>query len=261
MVYLQSFEIKENTGAYPLSLPVLQERICFHSPITILCGRNGCGKTTLLDIIAEIAQAVRIGDEHIWKKFSEDDVLGKVRLSFSKKPIWKSYFSAENFSQYIMWQEQTKEEAYSEMEQIEAAYERGEISRSVADEMKKVHSYTIGSINEQYTSQLSNSSHGEGYMAFFKKRIHGDGFYLIDEPEGALTYENQFYLAAMIMEAARDNSQFIIATHSPVLSAIPDADILYYDSDRLIHTKYENLPDIQFLDMFMKRREQLFGQI
>lgn len=102
MVYLRSFEITENTGKYPLNLPVLQERISFCEPVTILCGRNGCGKTTLLDLIAEIAQAVRI------------------------------------------------------------------------------------------------------------------------------------------------------------LSAIPGADILYYDDDTLVRTRYEDLPDVKFLDMFMKRRGQLF---
>ena len=261
MVFLRSFEILKKENKYPLCLPVLQERITFSAPITILCGTNGCGKTTLLEIIAEISEAVRIGDTHIWKKFSEDDVLGYVRLSYTRKPLYRSYFSAENFSQYIMWLEQTRDEANYAIAAIDESCEKGEISKSVANEMKKVHKYTLLSIDEQYGSQLSHRSHGEGYMDFFRKRLHGDGLYLIDEPEGALTYENQFYLAAMIIRAAREGSQFIIATHSPVLASIPGAEILKYDGDELVASRYEDLEDMRFLEMFIRRRDELFKQV
>ena len=261
MVYLRSFEILEKKDTYPLCLPVLQERICFSAPVTILCGTNGCGKTTLLEIIAEISEAVRIGDEHIWKKFSEDDVLGQVRLTFSQKPLYRSYFSAENFSQYIMWLEQARDEANAAIADIDRACADGEVSEAVAFEMKKVHYYTLSSINEQYGSQLSQKSHGEGYMAFFKKRLHGNSLYLIDEPEGALTYENQFYLATMIMRAASEGSQFIIATHSPVLASIPNADVLMYEDNTLKKARYEDIADMQFLEMFMRRRKELFRQV
>ena len=95
-------------------------------------------------------------------------------------------------------------------------------------------------------------------MEFFDRRLAPEGFYVMDEPEGALTYRNQYNLAVKIREAAKNGCQFIVATHSPVIAAIPEADIYQCEDGVFEKRCYEQLDNIGFLEMFMRRRDMLF---
>lgn len=106
---------------------------------------------------------------------------------------------------------------------------------------------------------LAEVSHGQGFLKFFDKRLKENGLYIIDEPEATLSSENQFLLAARIKDAAeRKNCQFIICTHSPVISAVPCADVYEIVEDKLVKTEWENVSDVNFLQMFFKNKDRLF---
>lgn len=77
---------------------------------------------------------------------------------------------------------------------------------------------------------LHNQSHGESFLSLVQNRFRGNGFYILDEPEAALSPMRQLTLLIEINNLVKNNSQFIIATHSPILLAYPDAQIYNLDS-------------------------------
>lgn len=104
-----------------------------------------------------------------------------------------------------------------------------------------------------YEGTLSAESHGEGFIDFFKSRIIKNGLYLLDEPEGALSYENQYLLSLILMDAAQMDS-----THSPVITAVPGAVIYQIDANGAARKAYDELENISFLKLFMARRDAFF---
>ena len=116
---------------------------------------------------------------------------------------------------------------------------------------------TIGEMDAQYRAELTERSHGEGFLDFFGQRLVRGGLYLLDEPEAALTYFNQLVLLNMIRDAAAGDCQFILSTHSPVLCACPGAEIYELSPEGPVKTEYDSLTNVRFLRMFLSEREQL----
>ena len=89
----------------------------------------------------------------------------------------------------------------------------------------------VGDAYARYGGEsLHTRSHGEGYLALMSSRIGDEGIYLLDEPEAALSPQRQLALLALIADRIRGgNTQFIIATHSPILMTVPGAEILLID--------------------------------
>ena len=102
-----------------------------------------------------------------------------------------------------------------------------------------------------YSGELGEQSHGEGYIDFFGSRLQSNGLYLMDEPEGALSYYNQFVLMNMIADAVQRDCQFILSTHSPVLLAYPQATLYAFDNGLLTETSFRALENISFLRDFL----------
>jgi predicted ATPase len=130
----------------------------------------------------------------------------------------------------------------------DAYYFRGELVSHFAallDERRE-DPYFWGDPYARYGGQsLTNRSHGEGFLAIIQNRV-GRGLYLLDEPEAALSPQRQLALMAIIADrAAHGGSQFIIATHSPVLMTIPGAEILLIDGEQLVPTALENTDHFQ----------------
>ena len=83
-------------------------------------------------------------------------------------------------------------------------------------------------------SSLLEKSHGESFMAFFKSRFSIEGIYFLDEPESALSPKRQYEFRMFLLETGRQGkTQFIIATHSPILLSCPEARILSFDSETI----------------------------
>ncbi len=252
----------EEWADYPFQVPVIKEldTLEFTKPVTIFCGNNGCGKTTLLELLAAKLSAVRISE--VFRDQEKEKAFQKAERAFR---IWRErpakrnfYFSAEEFIQYIKWIEREKAEARQAIEEVEEEYLRAGRSSYAMALAKQPYQDTLMALNSMYDASLARQSHGQGYLDFFSNRLMPGGLYLLDEPEGALSYENQYVLALMILRSVQNGCQFFLSTHSPVLTAIPDADILEIQEGSFVHTSYGDLDNMRFLNLFLSQREQMF---
>ena len=114
----------------------------------------------------------------------------------------------------------------------------------------------LSAMQSMYAGELEMQSHGEGYIDFFGSRIYANGLYLLDEPEGALSYSNQYVLMGMMADAVKKGCQFIVATHSPVLLAYPDACIYEFRGEKITRTDYASIENVSFLKNFMHSPER-----
>lgn len=244
---------------YPMNLPFMKQfsSMQFSHDITILTGGNGSGKTTLLEIIACLVGANRISYNltETDKQKQIDTQTKNFTLASSGRAKSNFYFSGEEFIQYIKWVEQEKQEAYKALAEIEEEYGNNTYAKNLA---KTPHLRTLSELNELYASSLAKQSHGQGYLDFFSNRLQEHGLYLLDEPESALTYENQYVLSLELREALNMGCQFIIATHSPIITAIPEAQIFEITEEGIDEIPYDQLDNIRFLKLFLSSPERMF---
>jgi predicted ATPase len=187
---------------YPYCLPAIRhlDRLAFHPKVTFLVGENGAGKSTLLEALAS---SVDLNPEGGSRNFtfatraSHSDLDGCLRVAKTLSVARDSYFlRAESF--------------YNVATEIERL-DKGGIGP------KLLPLYGGRSLHEQ--------SHGESFFALFRNRLSGRGLYLMDEPEAALSPNRQVEFLAILHDHCKRGAQFVIATHSPIIMAYPDARI------------------------------------
>ena len=245
---------------YPMNTKLMRKLTTFNieKPITIICGDNGSGKSTLLKGIAEQMGSIRITNTPSNEStYSDcDSKFSFLKLKTRRKAKRNFFFSGEDFIKYIEWLEKTKAESHEAIHEIDEKY--GDTYAGML--AKQPHAHTLHDIKNLYGDSLYEKSHGEGFVSFFRSRIINNGFYILDEPESALSYENQYLIAILIRDAVKLGCQFIIATHSPIITAIPDADLYEIKDGIISKTVYEDLDNIQFLNMFVRKRHYLFEE-
>ena len=104
-------------------------------------------------------------------------------------------------------------------------------------------------------------SHGESFLALVQNSFRGDGIYLLDEPEAALSPQRQLTLLLEIARCVDDMAQFIIVTHSPILLGIPGAEILSFEGGEIHQCTYEETDSYQVTEMFINNREQILKRL
>ena len=182
---------------YPLSLPIVQSGgfdLTFDKAITIIVGENGSGKSTLLEAVATMAGFSDAGGAQGMRAVERSTASGAdgTQLGALLNGAWLPqvkrgwFFRAETFFS---------------------------VARYLDDS---------GSPNADYLS----ASHGEGFLSFFEERLLEQGLFVLDEPESALSPAKQFEFLKLLRQMQRaNNCQVIMATHSPILMALPDADL------------------------------------
>jgi predicted ATPase len=189
-------------AAFPFTIPAIAglDRLKFSRPVTFLIGENGAGKSTLLEAIAVAYGLNPEGGSRNFRFSTRDSHSGlntALRLTRSPRRLYDSFFlRAESY--------------YNVATEIEAL-DREPGGRKIIDH------FGGKSLHEQ--------SHGESFFALFMNRLGPEGLYLLDEPEAALSPTRQLSFLSRLHQLAGAGSQFIIATHSPILMAYPDADI------------------------------------
>ena len=253
-LFVKKFWIKESRLGYPF-LPVIKsaDGFTFDHPVTIFCGDNGSGKSTFAKVLATTLDCVFVAQGQAGDKVFRDnvDAFGVSREGFPRR---KFYFSAEDFIAYIRQVEEKKADALAAIAEIDADPTMSDYAKALA---KSPHYETLDGFGRY--GELAECSHGEGFLAFFDERLAKDGLYIIDEPEAALSTENQYRLAYRIHQAAKEEGcQFVICTHSPIVSAIPDSALYEISDGAITPTKWEDVEDVSFVKLFLSRRDKMF---
>jgi predicted ATPase len=224
----------ESFDVYPFSLPVVRtlESIDLHPKMTFLVGENGSGKSTLLE-----AMAVSLGfnpeggsrNFNFSTRESHSELHRCLRIGKGVRPRDGYFLRAESWFNLG-----------TEIEKLDA---------EPAPSPPIINSYGRRSLHEQ--------SHGESFMALLNKRLGGGGLYLFDEPEAALSPARQIEALSRIHELVLQGSQFVIATHSPILMAYPDALILHCGPTGLQPIRYEDTEHFRITRDFLNHRERV----
>ncbi len=252
---VENIKVRPNKNqGYPFNLPLFSEEVSLdiEKQVTIFVGENGCGKSSLLKLLQTKLSLVEIKlpNEEIKTKIDSKGI--DIKPNIGRKSGF--FFESLKFINYIEYIQKEIADSKAEMRRIDSEYSgKSDYAKSQA---KAPYARTISELTNMYTNDLSKSSHGESYLDFFSSRIRDNQIYLLDEPETPLSIQNQLTLMAMIMEATKRGCQFIVATHSPILCAIPDAMIYEIRDDQFIMTEYEDIKSIQLLKQFLNQKDQ-----
>ncbi|MBE2184400.1 MAG: AAA family ATPase [Anaerolineae bacterium] len=241
---LEYYPPAELPAVFPYSVPVFADlpKVEFEASITFLVGENGSGKSTFIETLACAADSITAGSEGI----HTDPTLAAVR-NFSKhfKLIWtkrtrKGFFlRAEDFFGYAKQVAQMRAEMESDMAQIDRDYSSAGRSKTAKGLALMPYARELHEIKQSYgEGGLDANSHGEGFFKFFQRRFTGEGLYLMDEPEAALSPMRQLAFLRLLKESVGRGAQFVIATHSPIIMAYPGAVIWGFDGGAMRPVDY-----------------------
>ena len=215
-------------------------------------GLNGSGKSTILETIACAVEAITVGSESVKtdKSLAPFRKLAQYfRLSWVKRTRKGFFLRAEDFFGYAKSMRQTKEEFQQELENIKEEYKgRSKYAAALAS---MPFQGQLADMERRYGEGLDSYSHGESFLTLFQSRFVPDGLYLLDEPEAALSPMRQLTFLAALKQMVQENSQFIIATHSPIILAFPEAQILFFHEGKIREVKYNQLEHVQLTKDFL----------
>ncbi|WP_080743651.1 AAA family ATPase [Bacillus clarus] len=227
-------------SAYPYCLPAIRtlQSLVLHPNVTFIIGENGTGKSTLLE---GIAVALGFNAEGGTKNFrftthdSHSSLHEYIRVSKSFNTPKEGFFlRAESFYNVASY-----------IDEIDADKE--------GSGNKIINSYGGISLHEQ--------SHGESFFSLFMNRFSGEGLYILDEPEAALSPMRQLSMLIRMHELAEQGSQFLIATHSPILMAYPESTIYSLTQDGIHESTLEDTEHYQTTKLFFENRDRLFHHL
>ena len=225
----------ESFDRYPFSLPVVRllEQVDLHPKMTYFIGENGSGKSTLLEAVA-----VSLG-------FNAEG--GSKNFSFGTR---RSHSELHRFLRVAKGYRRPRT----------GYFLRAESFFNVATEIERLDkepSYGPPIINSYGGRSLHEQSHGESFLALMNERFSGEGLYILDEPEAALSPQRQLAVLSRIHDLVLEGSQFIVATHSPILMAYPDARIYQCGPGGLAAIAYEDTEHFQVTRNFLANPQRM----
>lgn len=224
-----------DVGAYPFSLPAVRglERLELHPRVTFLVGENGSGKSTLIEAIA-----TRYG-------FNPEG--GSRNLRFDTRA------SHSDLHRHLVLERTARRPT-------DGYFLRAESFYNVATQIERLDEDPSGGplIGPAYGADgLHEQSHGESFFSLLTNRLHGNGFYIFDEPEAALSPQRQLSALALMDQLVGSGSQLVIATHSPILMAYPEARIYELGSGGIREVAYEDTEHFRITRDFLNGRERM----
>jgi predicted ATPase len=224
---------------YPFNIGAIQhvDQLKFHPKVTYLIGENGIGKSTLMESIAVA-----------WGFNPEG---GTQNFTFSTQA---THSQLHEYVRLVRGVQRPRD----------GFFFRAESYYNVAtniDELDREDSYSPP-IKESYGGKsLHEQSHGESFFATFMHRFGGQGLYILDEPEAALSPLRQMAMLSRIHELVQKNSQFIISTHSPILMAYPDAQIYHLSADGIERRTLEETDHYIIMKQFLNNKEKMLNEL
>jgi predicted ATPase len=214
-----------------------KEGIRFHKPVTFLVGENGVGKSTLIEAIA-----VACG-------FNPEG--GTINFNFSTRT------SHSDLHNYLTISRGYKKHRDGFFLRAESFYN---VASNIED-MDEIASTAAPVISSYGGVSLHKQSHGESFMSLVENRFGGNGLYILDEPEAALSPMRMMRLLCYMQKLVNDNSQFIISTHSPILMTFPNAEILEITEDGINSVDYKETEHFLITKRFMDAPEKMIESL
>ena len=241
--YLREISLKrdeiENSKIYPFNVASIHKlkQLEFHPDVTFIIGENGCGKSTLLEAIAAA-----------WGFNPEG---GTINFRFSTRA------SHSELYKYLRLVRSTTRPR-------DGFFLRAESFFNVAtniEQMDKESTFGSSIISSYGGRSLHEQSHGESFMSLLLHRLNGNGLYIFDEPEAALSPSRQMAALRRVHQLVQQKSQFIIATHSPILMAYPNAKLLLLNSKGFSEIRYEETEYYCVMKRFLTDRERVINEL
>ncbi|PHS12458.1 MAG: AAA family ATPase [Blastopirellula sp.] len=222
---------EELESSYAPQIPAIKNfnRLKLHPKVTFFIGENGSGKSTLLEAIA-VAEGFNAEggtrDFNFASQESHSDIHKWLRLGRGVRSSRSDgfFFRAESFY-------------------------------NVATEIDRQGFISYG------PTSYHDQSHGESFLSLFVDKFKGDGLYLLDEPEAALSPQRQLTFLARMHDLVKKDSQLIIATHSPLIMAYPDALIYEFTPDGLKEVAYQETEHFQVTRSFLDQPERMLKHL
>jgi predicted ATPase len=225
---------------YPFSLPVIRSlsQIDLHPKVTFFVGENGSGKSTLLEAIAVSAG------------FNPEG--GSRNFSFATRA---SHSDLDHYLK-LTW-------GAMKPRRPDGFFLRAETFYNVASEIERLDREPGGPPIIKYYggTSLHEQSHGESFFAVLMNRFTGSGLYLLDEPESALSPTRQMSLLSLMHQLCGRGSQFIIATHSPIIMAYPESTIYHFSADGIRPVSYHETENYKVTKAFLTRTEPMLKEL
>ena len=232
-VHLRELPPEDN---YLSGLPVVrhlaEQPLAFTAPVTILVGENGVGKSTLIEAVA-------------------------VGMGFNAEGGTRNFSFAT---------QETHSALYRYVEFVRGPYRPRDGFFLRAESFYNVASY-VDEIGDQKFlrryggKSLHDQSHGESFLSLVRSRFGGKGFYIMDEPEAALSPASQMELLAHIQRLTEDGSQVVLATHSPMLMTYPGACLLQIDEDGIRPIEYHKTSHYQITRRFLENPDRMYREL
>lgn len=230
---IKTQEPSDERDAYLKAIPAIASlnTLPLQKPVTFLVGENGSGKSTLLEAIAV--------------SFGFNPEGGSRNFNFRSVETHSGLYELLRLVRGV---QRPKDDFFL----------RAESFYNVASEVDRLADDPADPFLDSYGSKsLHAQSHGESFLSLMLNRFRGDGLYLLDEPEAALSPSRQMTLLARMHSLVQKQSQFIIATHSPILMAYPDAQILLLSENGLQPVDYKQTEHYQITRSFLENPERM----
>jgi predicted ATPase len=242
-LFVQKVALRRDTvvsfDEYPFSLPVVRnfDELILTKPVSFLIGENGSGKSTLLEAIAIAAG------------FNPEG--GSRNLKFETRRAHAELFRHLRLTKGVF----RPRDGY---------FLRAESFFNVASEIERLDEEPAPAppiIDSYGGTSLHAQSHGESFQALLMNRFGGRGLYVLDEPEAALSPNRQLAAISRIHELVSEQSQFIVATHSPILMAYPNAEIFLIEDGRIRSVAYEDTEHYQVTRDFLNHHQAMLREL
>lgn len=242
MNYLRGVTLRKvpPSDSYLCELPVVrqlcEQELTFSAPVTFFVGENGTGKSTLLEAIA-------------------------VAMGFNPEGGGRNFTFSTNDSHSELWRYLQTAKSLPPRDGFFLRAESVYNLASNIDEMDKEPSFDPPVIQGYGGVSLHKQSHGESFLAMVQYRFGGEGLYLLDEPEAALSPMRQLVLLAEMERLVKAKSQLIVATHSPILLAYPRAEIYEFSESGIVQKEYRDTEHYRVTKLFLDNPERMLQKL
>jgi predicted ATPase len=247
---------------FPWTLPLVRglRELEFTAPVTFLVGENGAGKSTLLEGLAAGMGAVAAGAR---------DISRDPSLRAARDLAEGFHFIRRRHARIRLFLRAEDVFGYTGRLAAEMA-DLGEAERELAESIPEGHGRDLATgvargqrraLESRYGTDPDARSHGETFLALLGTRLVPQGLYFLDEPETPLSPTRQLALLALLAERVGQGCQFVIATHSPILTALPGAAILLVEGDSLRPCAWDDLEHVRITRAFLNNPDAVLRQV